>query len=134
MMMDGCVVMLLQCNYFGGIRGVKATVCGSCWPPAEPRRIVMDKITHPEGVVAGSKNPAELALEIYNILLPHHSEVRVRAIQSAMTALGEGGVKNRTGGLSGSMTSVDGPEEFADLKLGPKALKWVQKHGVTRAI
>ena len=39
-----------------------------------------------------SKNPAELGLELYNVLAPYPSEVRLKAIQSAMVALGETGV------------------------------------------
>ena len=44
---------------------------------------------------ANLKNPAELALELYNILLPYPSDVRQRAIQSAVTSLGDAPVSQQ---------------------------------------
>lgn len=93
----------------------------------------MDAIPHSGITAASSKNPAELALELYNILLPHPSDVRQRAIQSAMASLGEN-VAPQLQGVGTSLRALAGAGDFADLKLGPKALKWVQKHGITRAM
>jgi hypothetical protein len=81
-----------------------------------------------------AKNPAELALEIYNILFPHSSDVRVRAVQSAMASLGEGMSPQRPGGTVSSAAPTQDAGDFSDLKLGPKALKWAHKHGITRAM
>lgn len=94
----------------------------------------MDNSSSPAGVSVGSKSPAELALEIYNILFPHSSEVRLRAIQSAITSLGESVVPQRNDAVRSLSAFVDVEGEFGDLKLGSKALKWAQKHGVTRAM
>lgn len=80
------------------------------------------------------KNPAELALEIYNILFPFASDVRLKAIRSAMTSLGEvaapdlGAVAEKSDQVSKSQ------EGLSDLGLGVKALKWVQKYGLTRGM
>jgi hypothetical protein len=84
------------------------------------------------GAVGALKSPAELALEIYNILQPHTSDVRVRAIQSAMTSLGETAVPQ----LSNIPRAIGGSadHDFGDLRLGPKAVKWAQKHGITRTM
>jgi hypothetical protein len=74
------------------------------------------------------KNPAEVALDLYNVLYPYPSDFRQKAIQAALSALGEVGAVN-----TNSNTNVSGsPADFADLGLGPKALKWVQKFGITR--
>jgi hypothetical protein len=75
------------------------------------------------------KSPAELALEIYNLLSPYTSESRQRAMQAAMTLLGESGGQPQL-----ISAAPQGADAFADLKLGPKALKWANKHGVTRAM
>jgi len=90
----------------------------------------MDQTSNPAVTVAGSKSPAELALEIYNILAPHPSETRVRAVQSAMTSLGESMLSLRQN--IASTAQPEAADDFADLKLGPKASRWVQKHGLTR--
>jgi hypothetical protein len=79
-----------------------------------------------------AKSPAELALEIYNILFPHSSDVRVRAVQSALASLGEGMSSLRPGAVP-LMPSQDAGD-LSDLKLGPKALRWAHKHGITRAM
>lgn len=71
------------------------------------------------------RNPAELALTIYNLLAPYDSEIRVRVMQSAMTLLGETSVR----APRDSPVSLGG---FDDLKLGPKALKWIQRHSISR--
>jgi hypothetical protein len=94
----------------------------------------MEHASDPEAVGTTSKNPAELALELYNVLLPYPSDVRLRAIQSAMTSLGEIMVPQRQGAAAGLSGSGDGAEEFGDLNFGPRALKWTQKYGVTRAM
>jgi|SRR5579883_2374461 len=78
------------------------------------------------------KNPAELALELYKVLLPYPSEIRQRAVQSALTSLGETEIPPQKGAAGAVSAGI--AEEFADLKLGPKALKWIQKHGITRAM
>jgi hypothetical protein len=74
------------------------------------------------------KSPAELSLEIYNILFPFESEVRQRVIQSALTLLGETLLSpvGRSAALQSTVTGFD------DVNLGPKAMKWVQKHALTR--
>lgn len=93
----------------------------------------MDHISQPEVGAVASRNPAELALELYKILFPYPSDVRQRAIQAAMASLGESVVPLRqAGGLPPG--STQGAEDFDDLKMGPKAVKWAQKHGVTRAM
>jgi hypothetical protein len=83
---------------------------------------------------ATAKSPAELALELYNILVPHSSDVRVRAVQSAMASLGETMSPLRSGGTPLSGTPSQDEADFSDLKLGPKTLRWAHKHGITRAI
>lgn len=74
------------------------------------------------------KNPAELALTIYNLLAPHDSEIRVRVMQSAMTLLGETSVRAPTATRDAAVP-LGG---FDDLKLGLKAQKWIQRHSITR--
>jgi hypothetical protein len=88
-------------------------------------KIMAEEITKPAGNAA--QNPAELALTIYNLLFPHESELRRRVMQSAMTLLGETAV--HTPAVSAEVQSSGG---FDDLRLGPKALKWIQRHAVTR--
>jgi hypothetical protein len=82
---------------------------------------------------ASSKNPAELALEIYNLLYPHPSEMRLRAIQSAMTSLGENVAPPKLGAAKGS-GAAQLAGDFEDLTLGPRATKWAQKHSISRAM
>jgi hypothetical protein len=74
------------------------------------------------------KSPAELSLEIYNILFPFESEVRQRVIQSALTLLGET-LLAPVGRSAALQSTVIG---FDDVKVGPKAMKWLQKHALTR--
>lgn len=81
-----------------------------------------------DDVAKSGQNPAELALTIYNLLAPHESEVRRRVMQSAMTLLGETAV-------GASVTAADAQAssgEFDDLKLGPRALKWIQRYAISR--
>lgn len=75
-----------------------------------------------------TKSPAELSLEIYNILVPFESDVRQRVIQSALTLLGETALApvGRSAALQSAVTG------FEDVRLGSKATKWLQKHVVTR--
>jgi hypothetical protein len=75
-------------------------------------------------------NPAELALQIYNLLVTRDSDIRRRVMESAMTLLGETALSavTRPGALPAS------GEGFDDLKLGPKATRWAQKNGVTRGM
>ena len=75
-----------------------------------------------------SKSPAELSLEIYNVLFPFESQVRLRVIQSALTLLGETLLPpvGRSAALQSNVTGFD------DVNLGPKAMKWIQKHAFSR--
>jgi|SRR5580704_5352068 hypothetical protein len=75
------------------------------------------------------KSPAELALELYNLLSSHPSDTRKKAMQAAMTLLGETPVPQQGGARAGQTS-----ENFGDLKIGPKALKWIEKHGITRVM
>lgn len=80
------------------------------------------------------KNPAELALEIYRLLSPHPSETRLRAVQSAMTSLGETAVPPKESGVKGTIGSTLIAGDFEELHLGPRAAKWAQKNSITRAM
>jgi hypothetical protein len=73
-------------------------------------------------------SPAELALQIYNILVSRESEIRRRVMQSAMTLLGETALSP----VIRPHVLQAGADGFEDLKLGPKAMRWAQKHAVTR--
>jgi hypothetical protein len=84
--------------------------------------------TEPPKLQVSSPNPAELALQIYNLLFPHDSELRRRVMQSAMTLLGEDAVQPAA--PLADVQSTSGV--FEDLRLGPKASKWIQRHAVTR--
>jgi hypothetical protein len=77
---------------------------------------------------SSEKSPAELALQVYNILIPYTSEVRQRVIQSALTLLGEAALPP-VGRLSLPQSAVSG---FDDVQLGAKAMRWLQKHGLSR--
>lgn len=79
-------------------------------------------------------NPAELALEIYRLLAPHPSETRVRAIQSAMASLGETAVLPSLSATKHITGAAQTTGEFGELDLGPKALRWLQKYSITRAV
>lgn len=83
---------------------------------------------------APQKSPAELGLEIYNILSPYPADVRQRAVQAALVALGEVLLPQRNLGAGTGAQQVDVTSEFGDLQLGPKALRWAQKHGLTRTM
>jgi hypothetical protein len=96
--------------------------------------MVVDSSSDTAGGDASSKNPAELALEIYKLLFPHSSETRLRAVQSAMTSLGEIAVLPKESGAKGSGGSAQIDGDFEDLNLGPKAMKWAQKNGISRAM
>ena len=77
-----------------------------------------------------AKNPAQVALELFTILQPLPPEVRKRAVQAALASLGDdvGQV------LSSTVVPQSPPhlnEEFSDTKLGPKALKWIQRNGIS---
>lgn len=80
------------------------------------------------------KNPAELALEVHNLLLPYSSEIRQRVIHSAMTLLGEGaGLLSRAAVPMGVTASI-APEEFSDIQIGPRAQRWISRNGIARAM
>lgn len=92
----------------------------------------MDDASTAPGGEAALKNPAELALEIYKLLFPHPSETRLRAVQSAMTSLGENAVLPKDGGAKGSIAA--GNADLEEFNLGPRAMKWAQKNGINRTI
>jgi hypothetical protein len=75
-----------------------------------------------------SKSPAELALQIYNILVTSDSEVRQRVMQSAMTLLGEA----RLSSPANATPTLEGDGGLGDLKIGPKAMRWIQRNAFTR--
>jgi len=79
-------------------------------------------------LASSERSPAELALQIYNILIPCDSEVRQRVIQSALTLLGEA-VSAPAGRSPMPQSAVSG---FDDVQLGPKAMRWLQRHGLSR--
>jgi hypothetical protein len=79
-----------------------------------------------DGTNNSTKSPAELALEVYNILVGRDSDVRQRVMQSAMTLLGE------TVPSAAARPSPQAESGFGDVKLGPKAMRWIQKHAITR--
>jgi hypothetical protein len=78
------------------------------------------------------KSPAEVAVELYNVLLPYPSEVRQRAIQAAMTSLGESVPLQSGSALVSNTGTGASATDFADLSIGPKATKWLQRHGISR--
>jgi len=93
----------------------------------------MDTDTSPAPDVT-SQNPAELALQIYKLLAPHPSEIRVRAIQSVLASLGETAVLPGQGAMKGAAGVAQTIGEFGELSLGPRALRWAQKYSITRAM
>jgi hypothetical protein len=80
------------------------------------------------------KNPAELALELYTLLAPHPADTRVKAMHAAMTLLDDELPQSKATNRSGGGDTSGSAGEFADLNLGPRAQKWVQRHGVTRGM
>src|SRR5580704_2747683 len=96
--------------------------------PQEGDFVVSDE---PTSASTSTKSPGELALEIYNTLLPHPSDVRLRAVHAALALFGES--VSSTSSASPNNVS-DGTTEFGDLRLGPKATKWLQRHGISRAM
>jgi hypothetical protein len=85
-----------------------------------------------------TKNPAQLALEIFNLLEPYSSEIRQKTVHAALVLLGESGLSAIGSGgrvaedTAASLTSS--LSDFEGTKLGPKALKWAQRNGLTRAM
>ena len=94
----------------------------------------MDEVTQVESSTVSPPSPAELALQLYNLLVPHSADIRNKAIQAAVTLLGDGGSPSPVALSSQSLPGTGAVGEFADLRLGPRALKWIQKYGITRAI
>ena len=97
-----------------------------------------DETTNDAG--SSGTNPAELALKLYKLLEPVDSDVRRRAIQATLAALGEtsvlpgpadAGTQTSAGSQSGK--SKDN-WEFSDLNLGSKAIRWLERNGISRAI
>jgi hypothetical protein len=83
--------------------------------------------------VSTSKSPAELALAIYNLLVPYESDVRLKAVQAALLSLGESALSARHAAAPATITSPDS-SPLGEMSLGPKALRWAQKHGITSAM
>ncbi len=82
-------------------------------------------------------SPAEVAVELYKLLLPHTSVVRQRAVRAAMESLGESfgshlSTLNPRGADSTPADGEDASGPFADLKIGPRAARWLQRSGITR--
>jgi hypothetical protein len=77
------------------------------------------------------RNVATIASDLYALLEPCTHEERQRAVRAAFALLGEepsataAEVPARAGGRSTDNPLVEG--------LGPKAAKWIQQHGLTRA-
>lgn len=75
-----------------------------------------------------TKNAAQVALEIYNILEPLPTDLRSRAIQAALASLGEP--------MPLVATKIQPTAEFpeqvdiSEKPLGPKARKWCQRHNL----
>ncbi len=58
-----------------------------------------------------------------------------RLCRPAITLLGDAAMPlTHEAGGSRARSIIIGAGEFADLELGPKALKWIQKHGITRSM
>jgi hypothetical protein len=72
-------------------------------------------------------SPAELALQIYNLLIDRQPDVRQRVLSSVMTLLGDQPLSSTA--QSPVSMSVEGLDE---LSLGPRALKWIQRNGLSR--
>ena len=81
------------------------------------------------------QNPAQVALKLYDILEPLPPEVRNRAITAVRALLGEPeqAAPQKTS-PNGMENLGDSSSEFSDLKIGPRAMKWIQKHSLTRKI
>lgn len=77
----------------------------------------------------GTKSPAALALEIYELLNPYSSELRQRAIQGALASLGESPAAAVP--APPTDTGHDHGGGIGGLALGPKAARWARKHGIT---
>lgn len=73
-----------------------------------------------------TSNPAELALQIYNLLIPLEIGMRRRVLQSAATLLGD---SEEITSMSKSHPNEE--SEDSESKFGPKAMRWAQKHGIT---
>lgn len=83
--------------------------------------------------VPAPRNPAELALDIYKLLEGQPAETIQRAVQSALTSLGQGLLQTPVAG-SPRVAAPVASADFDDVHLGPKAQKWVQRHGISRAM
>jgi hypothetical protein len=94
----------------------------------------VNDIPQSDAPVLSLKNAAELALDLYRLLSPYPSDLRQRAIQSALTAMGETPLPAVQGGFVPPALPGAGLADFSDVKLGPKASKWIQKHGISRAL
>ncbi|HEV2270187.1 MAG TPA: hypothetical protein VGR92_12060 [Steroidobacteraceae bacterium] len=83
------------------------------------------------------KSPADLTLDLYKLLLPYSSDFRSKAVKAAMTLLGEASALGEQGAVRERSSPQGGAEpagDFAELPMGPKALRWAQKHGITRTM
>jgi hypothetical protein len=79
------------------------------------------------------ESPATLALKIYNLLEPHPSEMRQRAVRSALMSLGE--VSNEPApAVQTAMDSRAHVDDAPSHKFGPRATKLMNRHGITTAM
>ena len=80
-----------------------------------------------------TKTAAQLTMEILKIAEGNSNEVLKRSFQAVLLLRGE--VQNfaeqNKPPTGQNLNSNAG--EFADTKIGPKALKWIQRNGITRA-
>lgn len=76
-----------------------------------------------------SKNAAQVALELFNILEPLPPDLRKRAIQSALASLGESFSAAPNFGHAPDGANLVG--DMSDTQLGPKARKWCQRNNFT---
>lgn len=109
---------------------------GAIYAPEELLlEISMDTTPTPDASAAiGGKNPAELALEVHNLLFPYPSEIRQRVIHSAMTLLGEEPAQQPRAASLVSATVSMASDEFSDIQIGSKALRWISRNGITRSM
>jgi hypothetical protein len=78
-----------------------------------------------------SESAANLLLEIVKLTDGHSSETLKRTFQAVLMLRGETtGVANAIQPHSASNSTGD--SEFADTKIGPKAVKWLQRNGISR--
>ncbi len=80
------------------------------------------------------KDAAQLTMEILKIAESYSNELLKRSFQAVLTLRGDTmalAEPNKPNVASNSNQGGDAGE-FSDTKIGPKALKWVQRNGITR--